>query len=181
MHRGDGDTESSETGPEEQVTLEFWTYEEGRGNPYHEAFQAEHPNIDIEFTYFPSENYSVKLDTAVAAGETPELVVAFDLNYLIEGLRLPLDDVVAEHGIDLSTYNRGIIEGPGEFSCSWEGKLYCLASNQGAGGSSTTKTCSTRRASRTRIRGPRCRVEEFADIACQLTDEDAGVWRAAVR
>jgi multiple sugar transport system substrate-binding protein len=182
---GDGDTETSGAGSEEEpVTLEFWTYEEGRGNQYHEAlveaFHAEHPNIDIEFTYFPSENFSVKLDTAVAAGETPDLVVAFDLNYLIEGLLLPLDDVVAEKGIDLSTYNRGIIEGPGEFSCSWEGKLYCLASNQGGWGIFYNKEMFDAAGIPYPEPWPPMSVEEFADIACRLTDADAGVWGAAV-
>jgi multiple sugar transport system substrate-binding protein len=181
---GNGGSNASTTGSQEQVTLEFWTYEEGRGNPYHaalvQAFQAEHPNIDIEFTYFPAENYSVKLDTAVAAGETPDLVLAFDLNYLIDGLLLPLDDMVAEKGIDLSTYNRGIIEGPGEFSCTWERKLYCLASNQGGWGIFYNKDMFDAAGIAYPEPWPPMTVEEFADVACRLTDEDAGVWGAAV-
>lgn len=171
-------------GEGEEVTLDFWTYEEGGDNPYHsalvQAFEAEHPNIRIDFTQIPAETYSVKLDTALAAGETPDLVLAFDLNYMIEGLLLPLDDMVAEHGIDVSTFNQGIIQGPGDFSCTWEGSLYCLGSNQGGWGIFYNKDLFDAAGVPYPAAWPPMTVEEFADIACRLTDQEAGVWGAAV-
>jgi multiple sugar transport system substrate-binding protein len=177
---GDGSTGAGQ----EEVTLDFWTYEEGQDNPYHselvDAFEADHPNIHIEFTYYPAESYNVKVNTAVAAGKAPDLILAFDLNLLIEGLLLPLDDMVAEHGIDLSTYNQGIIQGPGDYSCSWEGTLYCLPSNQGGWGIFYNKDLFDAAGVPYPAAWPPMTVEEFADDACRLTDEDAGVWGAAV-
>lgn len=171
-------------GEPEQVTLEFWTYEEGRDSPYRgamaEAFEAEHPNIHINYTYLPSENYNVKVNTAIAAGEAPDLILAFDLNLLIEGQLLALDDMVAEYGIDLTTYNQGIIRGPGEFSCSWEGTLYCLASNQGGWGVFYNKELFDAAGVPYPAAWPPMTVEEFADAACRLTDQEAGVWGAGV-
>jgi multiple sugar transport system substrate-binding protein len=145
-----------------------------------EAFEAEHPNIHINYTYYPSENYNVKVNTAIAAGEGPDLILAFDLNLLIEGQLLPLDDMVAEHGIDLSTYNQGIIQGPGEFSCSWEGRLYCLASNQDGWAVFYNKGLFDAAGVEYPAAWPPMTVEEFADVACRLTDQEAGVWGAAV-
>jgi ABC-type glycerol-3-phosphate transport system substrate-binding protein len=151
--------DESQEGQQEEVTLDFWTYGEGQNSPYGnamaEAFEAGHPNIHIDYTYYPAENYNVKVNTAIAAGKAPDLILAFDLNLLIEGKLLPLDDLVAERGFDLSTFNQGIIEGPGEFSCSWEGHLYCWHRTRAAGGSSTTRTCSTRRGCPTRRPGRR--------------------------
>jgi len=181
---GSDQTGAGQTGRQEQVTLEFWSYEEGRDSPYAgvmaEAFESEHPNIHINYTYYPSENYNVKVNTAIAAGEAPDLILAFDLNLLIEGQLLPLDDVVAEKGIDLSTYNQGIIEGPGEFSCSWEGNLYCLASNQDGWAVFYNKDLFDAAGVPHPAAWPPMTVDEFADIACRLTDEDAGVWGAGV-
>jgi multiple sugar transport system substrate-binding protein len=178
---GGGDSAGSSG---EEVTLDFWTYQEGQGspnrNPMVEAFEAEHPNINIEYTYIPAENYNVKLNTAIAAGEAPDLVLAFDLNLLIEGALLPLDDMVADKGIDLSNFNQGIIKGPGDYSCTWNDTLYCLASNQGGWGIFYNKDLFDAAGVAYPDAWPPMTVEEYADKACRLTDPDAGVWGAAV-
>jgi multiple sugar transport system substrate-binding protein len=181
---GDADTTPNQSGPQEDVTLNFWTFEEGRDSPYHkalvEAFEAEHPNIHIDFTYYPSSNYDVKVNTAIAAGKAPDLILAFSLNYLTQGLLLPLDDIVAREGIDLDNFNQGIIRGPGEFSCSWEGTLYCLASNQGGWGIFYNKDMFDAAGVPYPAAWPPMTVEQFADDACRLTDASKGVWGAAV-
>ena len=181
---GGGGSAGSTSGSKEDVTLDFWTYEEGRDNPYHEAlvkaFEAEHPNIHINFTYYPSANYDVKVNTAIAAGKSPDLILMFSLDYMTQGLVLPLDDVVAEHHIDLDNFNQGIIRGPGDFSCSWEGTLYCLASNQGGWGIFYNKEMFDAAGVPYPAAWPPMTVEQFADVACRLTDEANGVWGAAV-
>jgi multiple sugar transport system substrate-binding protein len=88
--------------------------------------------------------------------------------------------MVAEQGIDLSTFNQGIIEGPGNFSCSWEGHLYCLASNQGGWGVFYNKDLFDAAGVPYPAAWPPMTVEQFADAACRLRNEDTGVWGAAV-
>jgi multiple sugar transport system substrate-binding protein len=181
----DGSTEGG-TGPagEEEVTLDFWTYQEGQDNPDRnamvDAFEAEHPNIHINYTYIPAESYNVKVQTAIAAGKAPDLVLAFDIKLLIDDQLLPLDDMVAEKGVDLSNYNQGIIRGPGDYSCSWNDTLYCLASNQGGWGIFYNKDLFDAAGIAYPDAWPPMTVEEFAETACALTDPDAGVWGAAV-
>lgn len=175
---------TGESAGQQDVTLDFWTYEEGRTSPYHgalvDAFEAEHPNIHINFTYIPASSYNVKVTTAIAAGKEPDLILAFDLNLLIDGALLPLDDMIAQKGIDLSTYNQGIIQGPGDYSCGWEGKTYCLASNQAGWGIFYNKDLFDAAGVPYPTAWPPMSVEQFASDACALTDEAAGVWGAAV-
>ncbi len=181
---GGGGGNTADGGSGEEVTLDFWTYQEGQDSPDRnamvDAFEAEHPNIHINHTYIPAANYDVKVKTAIAAGKAPDLIMAFDLDLLIEGQLLPLDDMVADKGIDLSTYNQGIIRGPGDYSCTWNDTLYCLASNQGGWGIFYNKDLFDAAGVAYPDAWPPMTVEEFADTACQLTDPDAGVWGAAV-
>ena len=180
-----GDTASDNTGSggAEQVTLDYWVYASGGSNSFADtlvrAFEAANPNITIEFTKFPEQNYGVKVDTAIAAGKAPDLILAFDLDYMRRGLLLPLDEMVAENGIDLSTFNQAIVKGPGEFTCAYEGTLYCLGSNQGGLGMFYNKDMFDAAGIPYPAPWPPMTVEQFADDACRLRDEATGVWGAA--
>ena len=131
----DGDGEESS---QEPVTLEFWVFGEGGIGDFlaglEQGYEAENPNIDLNITAYPEENFRVKLDTAIAAGEVPDLIVFPDANQVRQGLILPLDDMVAEHDIDLSSYVPAVVEGGLEdgLGCGYEGGLYCLGSYAGS-------------------------------------------------
>ena len=60
------------------------------------AFQAKYPNIDINLTKYPEANLGTKLETAIAAGKEPDLILGPGLNLMVAGKVLPLDDMVAE-------------------------------------------------------------------------------------
>lgn len=165
----------------EQVTLDFWILNEiDPDGSFYEAlvpeFEAAHPNIDIELTSFPEENYDVKIDTAVAAGKEPDLIIIFGSDYPRQGLVLPIDDMVAEKGIDVSTYDQGIVGEGGEFSCLWEGKLYCLGSYHGISAMIYNKDMFDAAGIPYPEPWPPITPDEFVDIACQLTDPANGVW-----
>src|SRR3989304_5901277 len=76
---GDGGTETGPGG--EETTLDFWVFEEGGIGSFlqtlEQDFEAANPNVDLKITAYPEDNYGVKLDTAIAAGKTPDLVLAF--------------------------------------------------------------------------------------------------------
>jgi multiple sugar transport system substrate-binding protein len=144
-----------------------------------EAFSAEHPNIAINTTAFPENNYGVKLDTAIAAGKAPDLVLVFGPEQMRAGLLLPLDDVVEREGIDLSTYVPSIVEPGDEFSCAWEDHLYCLGSYIGSAQMLYNKDLFDAAGIPHPAPWPPMTPEEFVDIACQLTDEEAGIWGGA--
>jgi multiple sugar transport system substrate-binding protein len=97
------------------------------------------------------------------------------------GVLLPLDDMVQEQGLDLSTFNQGIVGealGPTE-SCSFEGQLYCLGSYTGMVALFYNKDMFDAAGVPYPAAWPPMSVEEFVDVACQLTDPENEVWGAA--
>jgi multiple sugar transport system substrate-binding protein len=163
------------------VTLDFWVFEEGGlfAEKVVEAFEKENPGVSVEVTAFPEDNYGVKLDTALAAGKAPDLVLVFGPDYMRQGLLLPLDEAVAQAGIDLSTYSQAIVKGPSSFSCAWEEKLFCLGSYQGAVMTFYNKDLFDAAGIPHPKPWPAMTPDEFVDIACELTDADRQIWGAA--
>lgn len=181
---GDDDTSSGDgSGTQEQVTLDFWVFEEGGIGSFlttlEEAFEAEYPNVDLHITAYPEGNYGVKLDTAIAAGKAPDLVLVFGPEQMRAGLLLPLDDMVAENGIDLSSYVKAIVTPGDEFSCAYEDNLYCLGSYAGSVQMLYNKDMFDGAGIPYPAAWPPMTPDEFVDIACQLTDAAAGVWGGA--
>jgi multiple sugar transport system substrate-binding protein len=179
---GDGGGDGDEGDAGEQVTLDFWLFEEGYGflDELVSEFEADHPNIDVELTTYPEDQFSVKVDTALAAGRPPDLgLVGPEL--MNAGVLLPLDDMVQEQGLDLSTFNQGIVGealGPTE-SCSFEGQLYCLGSYTGMVALFYNKDMFDAAGVPYPAAWPPMSVDEFVDVACQLTDPENEVWGAA--
>ena len=105
-----------------KVTLRYWVYQfsapDSFDNALVKAFEKAHPNINVEVTQYPYANYDVKVETAVAAHNAPDLILAFNLDFMRRGFLLPLDDMVKQYHIDIADYNQAIIKGPGNFACS---------------------------------------------------------------
>jgi ABC-type glycerol-3-phosphate transport system substrate-binding protein len=182
---GGGDEGGTDgTGTQEPVTLDYWVFESGglAGQFLDQLkadFEAEYPNVTIDITAYPEDNYGVKLDTAIAAGKEPDLVLVFGPEQMRQGLLLPLDDMVQEHDIDLSQYVPSIVEPGDEFSCAYEDHLYCLGSYAGSVQLLFNKDMFDAAGIPYPAAYPPMTPEEFVDIACQLTDKANGVWGGA--
>ena len=182
---GDDDTIPSGDGSTaaEQVTLDFWVFEEGGIGSFlktlEDAFETEYPNVDLNITAYPEGNYGVKLDTAIAAGKAPDLVLVFGPEQMRARLLLPLDAMIEENGIDLSTYVPALVTPGDEFSCAYEDSLYCLGSYAGSVQMLYNKDLFDAAGIPYPAAWPPMTPDEFVDIACQLTDEAAGVWGGA--
>ncbi|HET9724245.1 MAG TPA: sugar ABC transporter substrate-binding protein [Actinomycetota bacterium] len=179
---GEGTTGTGSNGGE-PVELNFWVFEEGGIGSFLETleqdFETANPNVDLKITAYPEDNYGVKLDTAIAAGKAPDLVLVFGPEQMRAGLLLPLDDMIAEQGIDLSSYVPAIVQPGDEFSCAYEGKLYCLGSYAGSVQMLYNKDLFDAAGIPYPAPWPPMTPEQFVDIACQLTDEANGVWGGA--
>jgi multiple sugar transport system substrate-binding protein len=176
---GGGDTGST-GGTGEQVTIRLWTFEEeGFLGSLEADFEAANPNIDLDITAYPEENYGIKLDTAIAAGKEPDLTLYPGPEEIRAGLFLPIDDMVAEEGIDVSTYVPAIVEPGDELSCNWEGQLYCLGSFAGSVQMLYNKDMFDAAGIPYPAPFPPMTPDEFVDIACQLTDPENEVWGGA--
>jgi multiple sugar transport system substrate-binding protein len=170
-------------GTGEPVTLNFWVFESGGIGSFLETlekdFETQNPNIDLNITAYPEDNYGVKLDTAIAAGKAPDLVLVFGPDQMRAGLLLQLDDMVQQDNIDLSTYVPAIVEPGDEFSCNWEGHLYCLGSYVGSVQMLYNKDMFDAAGIPYPAPWPPMTPEKFVDLACQLTDQANGVWGGA--
>ena len=182
---GAGDGSTGSQGSQEEVALDFWVFGEGGIGDFlaslEDGFEAENPNIDLVITSYPEENFGIKLDTAIAAGQTPDLTVFPDAEQVRNGLILPLDDMVAEYDIDLSSYVPAIVEGGIDeaLGCGYEGQLYCLGSYAGSTQMLYNKDMFDAAGIPHPAPWPPMTPEEFVDIACQLTDAENGVWGGA--
>lgn len=183
---GDGPVETGEETGQEQVTLDFWLYEEG----YHflvdevvPAFEAANPHIDVNVTPYPEAQYQTKVATAAAANALPDLGLMANRLWMREGLVLPIDDMIEEHGIDLSTFSPSIVGAPDSLNadeaCAYEGQLYCLGSYTGSVQVFYNKGMFDAAGIAYPVAWPPMSVDEFVDLACQLTDPENGVWGAA--
>jgi multiple sugar transport system substrate-binding protein len=164
----------------ERVTIDLWTFdEEDFLGSLESAFEAANPNIDLNVTAYPEENYGIKLDTAIAAGKEPDLTLYPGPDEIRAGLFLPIDDMLAEEGIDVSTYVPAIVDPGDELSCNWEGQLYCLGTFAGSVQMLYNKDLFDAAGIPYPAPWPPMTPDEFVDIACQLTDPENGVWGGA--
>jgi multiple sugar transport system substrate-binding protein len=170
-------------GTQEPVTLDFWVFESGGIGSFlktlESGFEEANPNVDLNVTAYPEENYGTKLDLAIAAGKAPDLVLVFGPDQMRAGLLLPLDDVVTQAGVDLESYVPAIVQPGDEFSCAYEGSLYCIGSYAGSVQMLYNKDLFDAAGISYPEPWPPMTPEEFVNTACQLTDKANGVWGGA--
>jgi multiple sugar transport system substrate-binding protein len=96
--------EEEEAPPEmETVTLTIWDF---GGNEFLfmdniaiPKFEEKFPNIKVEHVGFLEDEFGLKLETAIASGEVPDLAIFVPNRVLAAGHALPLDDFMARDGI----------------------------------------------------------------------------------
>ena len=80
--------------------------------PYYDAikngFEAANPDIKVEWVDLASQDYNIKASTMLSGGDTTDLYCVKELsdmqNWAKEDLILPLTDMIAADGYDLSKY-----------------------------------------------------------------------------
>jgi ABC-type glycerol-3-phosphate transport system substrate-binding protein len=108
------------------------------------------------------------------------MIVVFGPDYMRRGLLQPLDDMIEEKGIDLSTYSQAIVQEGDEFSCRYGGQLYCLGSYQGATMLLYNKDMLDAAGLEYPAPFPAMTPDQLVDMACQLRDEANDVWGAGI-
>jgi multiple sugar transport system substrate-binding protein len=165
---------------QEKVTLDLWIFEgeEQLLPALKEAFEAEHPNITLEVTLIPEDQYVVKLDTAMAAGSPPDIGFMYEQRWVKAGKILPLDETIAAHGIDTDDFNQAVMQG----WCFADGHVYCLGSYTGATVLLYNKALFDAAGVPYPAAGEPMTVDEYAALAAKLTkpnsDLSQQVWGA---
>jgi multiple sugar transport system substrate-binding protein len=113
-----------------QITLNLWGFE-GETEFFPELikeFEAENPGIKVQMTEIPEGDYVTKIDTALLAGEGPDIAFVYVARWLKAGKFLSLDSAIEEYNISFTEFNRGAITR----DCVFEGKVYCFGTYTGA-------------------------------------------------
>jgi multiple sugar transport system substrate-binding protein len=116
----------------DKVPLTLWIFEgEDQFLPkLKETFEAKYPNISLEFTTIPEDQYVTKIDTALAANDPPDIgfVYGGQQRWLKAGKYLPLDEMFKDNNIKVEDFNQNAMS----LYCLYEGKYYCVGSYTGA-------------------------------------------------
>lgn len=99
-------------------------------------FEEANPGVTVQNLVQPFERREENLFTALASGDPPELLMASRaevLRFADDGLIAPIDDFVAQNGLDLNVFYPSEI---GNFY--WKGGLYSMPMPTGGGVSSLT-------------------------------------------
>jgi multiple sugar transport system substrate-binding protein len=166
---------------DEPVTLNLWMFLDGTGflESVVEAFEAENPNIQINITDVPEDEYGTKVDTAVLAGQPPDIGFPLTARWIEAGYFLPLNDALAAAGINLDDYNAGAISR----NCLIDGQLYCLGSYTGGTVLFYNKDLFDAAGIPYPSATEPMTIDEYADVARQLTvasdNPEEQVWGGA--
>lgn len=94
----------------EKIVIEVLNWNGGTEQKRNEEaiakYEAEHPNIDIDFQVV-TDNYMAKLNTLVAADETPDIYYIAETSAIqwgLNGVALDLAELYAADGIDMKEY-----------------------------------------------------------------------------
>jgi multiple sugar transport system substrate-binding protein len=113
-----------------QVTLNIWGFE-GETEFFPELiqqFEADNPGITVQLTEIPEGDYVTKIDTALLAGEGPDIAFVYVPRWLKAGKFVALDSAIEEYQVPFNDFNQGAITR----DCVFEGKVYCLGTYTGA-------------------------------------------------
>lgn len=103
-------TEGDDSAPaaEEQVTITVWDFGGAEFNWMDDiavpAFNEKFPNILIEHVGVPEDELGLKLETAIAAGQVPDLVIFPPPRVIAAGHALALDEFMARDGLSRDDY-----------------------------------------------------------------------------
>ncbi len=89
--------------------------------------QAENPNIKVEITDIPEDDYATKIDTALLAKEPPDLGYVYERPLAENWQFSPSGFLPAAGRHQPADYNQGVLSG-----CTYEGKVYCIGTYTGA-------------------------------------------------
>ena len=105
--------------------LSVWSFTDEIDGMVNNSFKPTHPNVQVETTITPTQEFPGKLDAALAGEEEcPDVIaleVAFVRKYVESGELLPLDDIYAEIKKDLAEYPVKIGSADGHvYALSWQ-------------------------------------------------------------
>jgi multiple sugar transport system substrate-binding protein len=94
----------------EKVILTMWTYQ-APDDPvlaaYEKEFEAKFPNIDIQHTAVPEDDYQTKIETALTAHDVPDIAFIENKRWMKAGEVVDLTEHLRSWGVDPQDFNTG--------------------------------------------------------------------------
>lgn len=166
----------------EAVTVTFWDENAGDGRTEHykkliEMFEAENPDIKIEYLGLSQSEAQSKYQTAIQANETPDVGGTIDdwtAAIVQQDICYPMDEYFAASGLD-EVYNEKILEiGKSMHS---DGRLYYLPVTSNFNGFWINNDLFAEAG----LTGAPKDWDEFFEICPKLTDAENGKYAFAIR
>lgn len=159
----------------EQVTITYAIWD-NKQLPAHEqiiaAFEAEHPNINVEPQVVPWGDYWTKLQTAVAGGEAYDTFWMNGPNfpvYASKGILLDLQPLIDADAVDMTKYPQSLVD-----LYSYNGSTYALPKDFDTIGLFYNKDLFDQAG--LAYPDDTWTWENLAEAAAKLTNADEGVW-----
>lgn len=94
----------------EKTVLTIWTYlaaDDPVMAAYEKEFEAKHPNIDVQHTAVPEDDYQVKVETALTANDVPDVAFIENRSWMKAGKVVELSEQLKGWGVDPKDFNAG--------------------------------------------------------------------------
>lgn len=134
------------------------------------AFERDNPGTTLDAVSVPEDNYVTKIDTAILAQQSPDVVFEYDTKWIKAGRVLPVDQIMADAGVDMSVFNPVAMK-----ECVFDGKTYCIGSVGGATMLIYNKAMFDAAGIAYPSSSQPMTIDEFADIARKLVKPDPDV------
>lgn len=115
--------------PSDTAEVDLWIFEgeEGFLPALEEAFEEQNPDIDLQITEIPEGDYVTKIDTALAAGDPPEIGFIYERRWVKGDQVLSIQPALDAEGIELANFNQG----PMGANCLVLDDVYCMGTYSG--------------------------------------------------
>ena len=155
------------TGDTEEVSLWVFEGEEAFLPRLEEEFEAQNPNIDLQITEIPEGEYVTKIDTALAAGEPPEIGFIYEARWVKADKVLSAKSALEAAGVNLEDFNQGALGA----NCLMDNDIFCMGTYSGGMVLFYNKdlfdAAGLGYPSSTEAMG----MQEYADLAAQLSND----------
>ena len=155
------------TGDKVEVSLWIFEGEEAFLPRLEEEFEAQNPDIDLQITEIPEGEYVTKIDTALAAGDPPEIGFIYEARWVKADKVLSAKSALEAAGVNLEDFNQGALGA----NCLMDNDLFCMGTYSGGMVLFYNKdlfdAAGLDYPSSTEAMG----MQEYADLAAQLSND----------
>ena len=154
-------------GETSEVALWIFEGEEAFLPRLEEEFEAQNPDIDLQITEIPEGEYVTKIDTALAAGDPPEIGFIYEARWVKADKVLSAKSALEAAGVNLEDFNQGALGA----NCLLNDDVYCMGTYSGGMVLFYNKDMFDEAGIPYPSSTEPMSVQEYADIAAQLSND----------